>query len=59
MRGELVSLSACSLFRRAVTQDWDLRARGLEGSSGLPDLAANPELPSNPRAQGSLLDWIR
>lgn len=54
---ELASSSACSLFRRADTQVNYIRARGLKGSSGFPDLAVNPELPFNPRAQGSLPDW--
>lgn len=58
MSCELASLSECSLFRRAGIQVNFIRARGLKGCSGFPDLSGDPEHPFNPRAQGSLLDWI-
>lgn len=56
---ELVSRSACSLFRRADVQVWFEGARGLGRRGILPDLAAKMPLRPRPRAQGSLhfRDW--
>lgn len=50
MTGELVSHSACSLFRRAGDQARIEGARGLGRSVALPDLAAKPPLRPSPRA---------
>ncbi len=57
MKGGLAAKSDCSPLRRAGKQVNYIRARGLKGSSGFPDLSGDPELPFNPHAQGSLLDW--
>lgn len=57
--GELVSLSACSLFRRAGDQVWFEEARGLSPRGNLPKAFAKSPLGLRPRAQGSLeyIDW--
>lgn len=56
---ELVSRSACSLFRRAVVQVWFEGARGLSPRGILPKVSAKMPLGLRPRAQGSLdsRDW--
>ena len=55
---ELVSRSACSLFRRAVVQVWFEWAHGL-GRRGISPADAAMPLRPRPRAQGSLkfTDW--
>lgn len=59
MKGELVSHTACSLFRRAGAQVGFVgpRGQGLKGS--MPDLAATLPFKPWPRAHGSLehIDW--
>lgn len=57
--GELVSRSACSLFRRAVVQVRFEGARGIDRRGILPQVFAKMPLRSMPRAQGSLTvkDW--
>lgn len=59
MIGELVSHSACSLFRRAGDQVWFEGARGLSPRGTLPKAFAKAPLGLRPRAQGSLdyMDW--
>lgn len=59
MRGELVSRTVGSLFRRAVVQVRFEGARGLDRRGILPQVFAKMPLRSRPRAQGNLTkkDW--
>jgi len=59
MKGELVSHSACSLFRRAVVEARFIGAHGLGPRGISPGLAAKMPLEPRPCAQGSLplVDW--